>query len=403
MDQSRSGGGHRFGTFGGVFTPSILTILGAIMFLRAGFVVGEAGVLRAVVILVMSTAITYLTSLSIGAVSTNMQVRGGGAYFLISRVLGPEFGGAIGIVLFVAQALSVPFYILGFAEALAASVPALAPYFTLVALTAALLLFGVAYVGAGWSIRVQYVIMAVLGLSIVAFMGGALSLYDPATFSANLGTGYTQIAGASGATAQSYTFWSVFAIYFPAVTGILAGVNMSGDLKDAARSIPKGTLAAISVGLVIYLVQILILGGAFDRGELIARPFEILRDNALWGTGILVVAGVFAATLSSALGSYLGAPRILQAVARDKLLRPLQAFARGSAQGDEPRPALVLTGLITGLLAQGMSAFEAAQLGVYLHGLAGDLAAEALTQPGMIASDLAQSIPQAWKSFLGKS
>ena len=337
---------NRFGTFGGVFTPSLLTILGAIMFMRAGFVTGEAGIVNAIVILLVAKAITTLTALSISAVSTNMQVRGGGAYFLISRVLGPESGGAIGIVLFIAQALSVPFYILGFTEALVSSIPALEPYFLLITLGSAALLFGVAWVGAGWSIRVQYIVMAVLGLSILAFMIGCALLFNPATFSQNLGPGYTLVPG-SADSGLRFNFWTIFAIYFPAVTGILAGVNMSGDLENPARSIPRGTLYAIGVGLAVYLAQIVITGGAFPRAELIDRSFEVLRDNALWGTGFLVIAGVVAATLSSALGSYLGAPRILQAVARDRLLGLLQPFAKGSAQGDEPRPALLLTGIIT--------------------------------------------------------
>ncbi|MBN2081038.1 amino acid permease [bacterium] len=337
----------KFSTFGGVFTPSILTILGAIMFMRAGFVIGQAGVMGALAILLFSTGITLLTSLSISAISTNLQVRGGGAYFLISRVLGPESGGAIGIVLFIAQALSVPFYILGFTEALVSSVPALEPHSLAVALAAAGLLFVVAYIGASWSIRVQFIIMAVLGISILAFMGGAAVLFKAGLFGANSTPGYTLMPGDAGTAGLRYSFWSVFAIYFPAVTGILAGVNMSGDLKDPMRSIPRGTLLAVVVGFLVYGIQIVLCGGAFDRTELIARPFEVLRDNALWGTGVLVVAGVIAATLSSALGSYLGAPRILQAVGKDRLIGFLYPFARGEGREDEPRRALTLTGMIT--------------------------------------------------------
>ena len=116
QNEKKTEGNHKdlFGTFGGVFTPSILTILGVIMFMRAGFVVGQAGIFLTLLILLLSTSITFLTALSIGAISSNMRLRGGGAYFMISRVLGPDFGGAIGIALFFAQALSIPFYILGF-------------------------------------------------------------------------------------------------------------------------------------------------------------------------------------------------------------------------------------------------------------------------------------------------
>lgn len=344
--KTRSGTHNEFGTCAGVFTPSILTILGVVMFMRSGFVVGEAGISGAILVLLLGKTITFLTTLSLSAISTNMQVRGGGAYFLISRVLGPDFGGAIGLALFAAQAVSVPFYILGFAEAMVATHEGLRPYFQWLTLSSAAVLFVVAYVGARWAIRAQYLVMGVLGLSIVVFMAGALEHFSPATFAENVAPGYTLVDPAAPA-GRLHSFWSVFAIYFPAVTGILAGVNMSGDLKDPARSIPTGTLAAIGVGAVVYLLQMLVAGGAFVRADLIARPYELWFTHALFGAGFLVSAGVYAASLSSALGSYLGAPRVLQAVGRDGIIGFLRPFALGTARGDEPRRGLVLTGIIT--------------------------------------------------------
>jgi amino acid transporter len=340
------GAKNRFGTFGGVFTPSILTILGVIMFMRANFVVGQAGVLGALSILVIAKAITLLTSLSIGAISTNMRVRGGGSYFLISRVLGVEFGGAIGIALYFALALSVPFYILGFTEALVRSNPTLIPYFQFITLGTALVLFALAYFGAGWAIKTQYLIMVFLFLAIIAFLGGALLNFSVDTLQQNLYPDYTPVS-LQDKTAPLFSYWIIFAIYFPAVTGIDAGVNMSGDLENPGRSIPRGTLAAVGVGFLVYLAQIILSGGAYDRQSLVAMPYELLHDNALFGWTIVVMLGVVAATLSSALGSYLGAPRVLQAVARDRILQFLRLFARGSKQGDEPRRALLLTLMIT--------------------------------------------------------
>lgn len=329
---------NQLGTFGGVFTPSILTILGVIMFMRAGFVVGQAGIFFALLILVLSKSITALTSLSISAVSTNTPVAGGGAYFLISRALGPESGGAIGIALFSAQAISVPFYILGFTEALIRTFPGISPYFQAIALVTTLILFIVSYIGAKWAIKTQYLIMAVLGISIVTFLGGSLLQFDFELFKQNWVPAY---AG------PDMSFWKVFAIYFPAVTGIMAGVNMSGDLEDPGRSIPRGTLAAVGIGLLIYLSQILLCGGAQTRSQLLDASFETFRSQALFGMGFFVVAGVCAATLSSALGSFLGAPRILQAVARDGVIPPLRLFAKGSLRGDEPHRALWLTVVIS--------------------------------------------------------
>lgn len=329
--------GNKFGTFAGVFTPSILTILGAIMFLRANFIIGHAGIISALLILVIAKSITGLTSLSVSAVSTNMEVRGGGAYFMISRVLGPQFGGAIGVALFFAQALSVPFYILAFTEALTSSFPTLEPHSFLIMMIAASALFAVSYIGTSWAIKAQYIIMAILVIAIIAFMGGGLRDFSAETFRMNLApSGDTQ-----------YSFWVVFAIYFPAVTGILAGINMSGDLAEPSKSIPRGTFLAIGVGFLVYMIQIVISGGAYDRNILIEQPYASLQNGALFGAGFLVAAGVVAATLSSALGSYLGAPRILQALARDKILPAIGFFAKGKTGTDEPQRGLVLTAGIT--------------------------------------------------------
>jgi amino acid transporter len=334
LDQENQVIRNQLGTFGGVFTPSILTILGVILFMRAGFVVGQAGIFFALLILVLSKTITTLTSLSISAVSTNTPVAGGGAYFLISRALGPEFGGAIGIALFCAQAISVPFYVLGFTEALIRTFPETYDRFQTISLFTTSILFVVSYIGATWAVKAQYLIMAILAVSITSLLGGSLLHFDYQLFQGNWVPAYT---------GMDMSFWRVFAIYFPAVTGIMAGVNMSGDLNDPGHAIPRGTLAAVGVGFLIYFSQILICGGAQTRSQLLEASFETFRSQALFGMGFFVVAGVCAATLSSALGSFLGAPRVLQAVARDGVIPPLRLFAKGSSRGDEPHRALWLT------------------------------------------------------------
>jgi amino acid transporter len=247
---------NRLGTFGGVFTPSILTIPGVIMFMRAGFVVGQSGILHALLILMLAKSITTLTSLSICAVSTNTPVSGGGAYFLISRSLGPEFGGAIGLALFCAQAISVPFYTLGFTEALVRTFPELAGQFRTIALATSGLLFGVAWVGADWAVRTQCAIMTILALALIEFLGGALANFQADLFIKNWPPVYAS---------HEMSFGTMFAIYFPDVTGIMAGVNMSGDLDEPARAIPMGTLAAVGTGFIIYLIQIILVGGAQTR------------------------------------------------------------------------------------------------------------------------------------------
>ncbi|QDU88445.1 putative fructoselysine transporter [Pirellulimonas nuda] len=323
----------KFGALGGVFTPCTLTILGVIMFLRFGQVVGQAGFWGSIAIVLAAKAITTLTSLSLSAIATNTRVRGGGAYYLISRSLGVEFGGAIGIVFFLAQAISVAMYVIGFTEALVNTFPSLAPSSTWVASVVNLATFACVYVGAGWTIKVQYAILAVLGAALTSFYLGAAGQFSVGVLQENLAPHY--LAGEN--------FFSIFALFFPAVTGIMAGANMSGDLKSPAHAIPRGTLGAVAVTALIYLSLACVLAGVRPHQELIANNF-VMRDVAAWP--ILITAGVFAATLSSALGSMMGAPRILQALARDDVFPFLRFFGAASGKSSEPRRAAVLSFVI---------------------------------------------------------
>jgi len=324
----------KFGTFGGVFTPSILTIFGVIMFMRANYVVGQAGILNASLILGLCLFITVCTTLSIGAISSNMTIKGGGAYFMVSRVLGAEFGGAIGLLLYLAQTVSITFYLLGFVEAATLTFPWLQPYYMYVGMTAATFLFGIAMIGAEWAIKAQYLIMVVLFASIATFLSGAWGQFSTERFFENL---YME-----SNSAVAVSFWVLFSIYFPGVTGFISGIDMSGDLEDPAKSLTMGTLYALLVAGTVYWVQILLYGGGFAREKLINEPFQVMVDNAILGAGFMVVIGVAAATLSSALGRFVGTPRVLQAIARDEYLPFLKPFARGYGSSDEPRLALVV-------------------------------------------------------------
>ncbi|MEP0547860.1 MAG: amino acid permease [Rhodothermales bacterium] len=314
------------GTFGGVFTPSILTILGVIMYLRFGWVVGNVGLLGALLIVTLSTAITFLTALSIAAISTDQRVRAGGAYYMISRSLGIETGGAVGIPLYLAQALSIALYTIGFAESVGRAFPAVNE--KVVGLVTTVAVAVLALVSAKTAIRAQYFIMAAIALSLVSLLFGS-PIEE------------TSIEMWGAADRLSEPFWVVFAVFFPAVTGIMAGVNMSGDLRDPSRSIPRGTFAAVGVGYLIYMALPVLLAMRADAATLIADPL-IMRKMAYWGDAILL--GVWGATLSSALGSVLGAPRVLQALARDGVLpRKLGWLGKGSGDDDAPRAGTVLT------------------------------------------------------------
>jgi amino acid transporter len=309
-----------------VFTPSILTILGVIMYLRFGWVVGNVGLGGAFVIVTLSTSITFLTALSISAIATDQRVRTGGAYYMISRSLGIEAGGAIGIPLFLAQGLSVALYTVGFAESMVAVFPFLNEKAVGLATTAAVA--ALAITSARTAIRAQYFIMGAIALSLLAlFFGHPVENTGPET--------------ALQLTQERESFWVVFAVFFPAVTGIMAGVNMSGDLENPGRSIPRGTFAAIGVGYLVYMTVPVLLVLRVDRGALLADPL-VMQRMALWGPAILL--GVWGATLSSAVGSILGAPRVLQALARDGILpRRLHWLGAGSGPEDTPRAGTVVT------------------------------------------------------------
>ena len=331
--RAKKGNTTGLGTFGGVFAPSVLTILGIILFRRLGFVVGSAGLGRALLMLGLATLISVLTSISLSAVATNRRVKGGGDYYLISRTLGVEYGGALGLILFAAQAISVAFYCVGFGEGVSAVVGGGSAQLTQLSAGGAVLgLFILAVSGADLATRFQFLIMAILCAALVSFFSGA----EP-TWSADL---FRQGWSPSN---SSLGFWAVFAILFPAVTGFTQGVSMSGDLKNPARSLPLGTFLAVGVSTVVYVGAMLALAGTIPTSEL-ATDYESLRRVA--SVPWLIDVGVLSATLSSALASFLGAPRILQALASDDLFKPLSFFAVGSGPMGNPRRGVVLTGVI---------------------------------------------------------
>jgi amino acid transporter len=328
LDLAASTNRSGLGTFGGVFTPSILTILGVIMYLRLGWVVGNVGLGGTLIIVTVSTAITFLTGLSIAAIATDQRVKTGGAYYMISRSLGLESGGAIGVSLYIAQTLSVALYSVGFAESVARVFHQLSE--SLVGIITTVAVTALALVSAKAAIRAQYIIMIGIVLSLISLVFGQPLQEREVIW------GIPEKAEAG--------FWQVFAVFFPAVTGIMAGVNMSGDLRDPKKSIPLGTFAAIGAGYVIYMLIPIILANRASTADLINDPL-IMRKISYWGDAILI--GVWGATLSSAVGSILGAPRVLQALARDGVLpKSMKWLGKGEGSDDTPRRGTIFTLII---------------------------------------------------------
>lgn len=329
-DATTGANDNKLSTFGGVFTPSLLTILGLVLFLRVGSVTGDVGLLAMLAILGLSTLVSVLTTISLATIATNLKVGGGGVYFLVSRTLGPAFGGSIGLVLYIAMSISIAFYAIGLGEAVTSVVgsdnedlPRLVAAVTIVAL------LGLAWLGADIATRLQYVVMVFLVVAIGAYFVGVIPDLDPSRLGSSLGRPST---GGS--------FWVSFAIFFPAVTGFTQGVAMSGDLKTPSRSISAGTFAAIGTSTVVYLLVIITFVLAVPLPELRADPSIMRRlAPAPW----LIDAGVIAATLSSAIASMMGAPRTLQRLAADRLVARLEPFAVGSGSDNNPRRGTALS------------------------------------------------------------
>lgn len=325
----------KFGVFAGVFTPTLLTVLGVIMYLRAGWVVGNAGLFGGWLVIGLAFAITIFTGLSMSSITTNIRIGAGGAYSIISQSLGVEIGGSLGIPLFVSQALAVTMYIFGFREGwlyVFPNHPAI-----IVDLVTFLLIFVIANISTSFAFRIQYVIMAIIFASLISVFAGVITAdhLQPITW-------WGSYPGSLENNFEGVSFWVVFAVFFPAATGIMAGANMSGDLKDPRRSIPLGTMAAIFVSLVIYLALAYWLSIIATTDELL-KNYTIMVDKALWGP--IVVAGILGATFSSGLSSLVGGPRILQALGENKVLPGGSWFAQVTPAG-EPRRAMWITGAI---------------------------------------------------------
>lgn len=317
---------NQFGTFKGVFVPSILTILGVILFLRLGWVVGQAGLASTIVIITISSLITFVTALSISATATNTRVGPGGSYFLVSRCFGLEAGAAIGLPLYCAQALGISFYAVGFAESLKLFFPEVPV--TYVAFGTLAFLTILTFLSSNLALKAQTLILVLISLALGSLI-----------FSTPLKPG----AGPNEAlqTVESFSFWQVFAVFFPAVTGIQSGVSMSGDLKDSGKSLPLGTLTAVAAGYVIYVLFAVLLAYSAPLDQLLTNSL-ILTEIAPYA--ILVFLGLWGATLSSALGSLMGAPRTLQALAKDRVLPFF--LSQGSGETNEPRFATAFTFII---------------------------------------------------------
>lgn len=306
----------KFGTFLGVFLPSILTVLGLIMYLRFGWVVGNLGLGLTIALVLASNMITFITGLSASAIATNIKVGVGGVYYLVSRSLGLETGGAIGIAFYISRTLSITFYCFGLAESILLFWPAEewgpAPAYAIPGLTAIIIIVTTFMAGksAEMVLKLQVPMLILVTLSILSLIAGVLigGIQAP-----EWGPSYRTEAGG---------FWVIFAVFFPGVTGFLAGIALSGDLKEPGVSIPRGTISSVLTGTAIYLlIPVLLSITTLVTYDQLADPdfgIQSWTQAALFG-GMFVYPAAWGAILSSAIGSVLSGPRVLQSLSMDGL------------------------------------------------------------------------------------
>uniref|UniRef100_A0A8C5I4V5 Solute carrier family 12 member 2 n=1 Tax=Gouania willdenowi TaxID=441366 RepID=A0A8C5I4V5_GOUWI len=377
----------KFGWIKGVLVRCMLNIWGVMLFIRMSWIVGQAGVALSCLIVAMASVVTTITGLSTSAIATNGFVRGGGAYYLISRSLGPEFGGSIGLIFAFANAVAVAMYVVGFAETVVELLKVIDAIMTdeindvrIIGTITVILLLGISVAGMEWEAKAQIFLLFVLVTAIVNyFIGSFISVKakEPAGF---FGYDGSILWENMGPDFRGETFFSVFSIFFPAATGILAGANISGDLSDPQMAIPKGTLLAILITGIVYLGVAVSTGACIVRdasgslNDTVSSQFmtncsdaackfgydfstcKSSKDGCTYGLqndfqvmslvsgfGPIITAGIFSATLSSALASLVSAPKVFQALCKDNIYPGLGMFAKGYGKNNEPLRGYILT------------------------------------------------------------
>ncbi|KAF1661979.1 Solute carrier family 12 member 1, partial [Aptenodytes patagonicus] len=407
-EEENKAGFVKFGWVKGVLVRCMLNIWGVMLFIRLSWIVGQAGIGLGIIVIGLSVVVTTLTGISMSAICTNGVVRGGGAYYLISRSLGPEFGGSIGLIFAFANAVAVAMYVVGFAETV---VELLKESDTLmvdesndiriIGTITVVCLLSISVAGMEWEAKAQVILLFVLLIAIANFFIGTViptnnekkargffnyqgnnfgikswwyvsfsPIFAASIFAENFGPDFRSGEG----------FFSVFAIFFPAATGILAGANISGDLKDPQSAIPRGTMLAILITTVAYIGVAICVASCvvrdatgnindtvvpgmscngssacslgYDFSRCASQPCDYgLMNNfqvmsMVSGFGPLITAGIFSATLSSALASLVSAPKVFQALCKDNIYKALHFFAKGYGKNNEPIRGYVLTFVI---------------------------------------------------------
>ena len=358
------GGDEKLGMFSGVYVPTCLNVLSILMFLRFGFILGQGGFLGIMGMLIASYAINLITTFSLSAIASNGTVRGGGAYYLISRSLGPEFGGSIGVVFYLGFVFNTGMNAVGLIDCIKINfgatngnwanwLPDSQWYLYLWSTVVLLVCTSICLAGSSIFARASNGLLVVLLIATLSIPLSALVLspfedrklginYTGMSWTTFLGNLKPQLTrGAAGSQIRGReTFQDLFGILFPATGGIFAGASMSGDLKNPSKSIPRGTLYGLATTFVLYTLVILAMAATITRSSFI-RNANVIQDTNI--SGVVILAGEFASSFFSTLMGVIGSAKLLQALARDNLLPGFSIFGQGTKKGDEPTYAILMT------------------------------------------------------------
>nr|XP_045609919.1 solute carrier family 12 member 8-like [Procambarus clarkii] len=333
-----------FGTWDGVFTSCLVNLLGVIVFLRAGWVVGEAGVPLAALAVIVSVLVVLTSVVSAVGICERTRMENGGIYSLISHVLGSQVGGSVGLVYCFGQTVGISLCVTGFGESMAELVSVPGVWAEKAMGCGALLILALINVaGVKWVIKVQFILLLLVVLAALDFVFGSFLDHsdEPGV------TGWSGVTWANN-TSPGYTsgtsWFTVLGVFFPSVTGIMAGINMSSDLRHPARDIPVGTLSALGLSTVLYLVFVVVLGATVERKVLLTDYMITEKVSAL---GVLLVAGLYTTTLSATLASLYASPRVLQSIAAENVVPFLSPLAKGKGPNKVPVLSLVVTVVVT--------------------------------------------------------
>uniref|UniRef100_A0A671KI11 Solute carrier family 12 member 8 n=1 Tax=Sinocyclocheilus anshuiensis TaxID=1608454 RepID=A0A671KI11_9TELE len=333
-----------FGTWDGVFTTCMINIFGVVLFLRTGWLVGNTGVLLGMLLVSIVVLVALVTVMSGVGVCECCRVGNGGVYSMISTVLGGRIGGTVGLLYVFGQCVAGAMYITGFAESIA-QVLNLQSMWAVRGISVAVLigLLGINLAGVKWIVRLQLVLLGILAMSTLDFVIGTFSHLDPE----HGFVGYSEDLLRKN-TLPDYTagetFFTVFGVFFPAATGVMAGFNMSSDLQRPEHNIPVGTLAAVCTSWFLYLVFVFLLGAICTR-EALRYDFLIAEKVSL--VGFLFLLGLYISSLASCMGGLYGAPRILQCIAQERVIPALGFLGKGRGPNKTPVAAICLTSLIS--------------------------------------------------------